>query len=207
MGQIVAVIRPTNDPISMRNGWANQSFLGREGDNEEERTMHTIAKLGLAAALLVGGANAAIAQVDVDAGVGADVSAGAGDTEVDTSVDTSTTGSISASDRNYGSVISSLRSGTSADLTAFDTSSSVNCVAISSLQGDAENNAEALDAALSSNESGLMSLRSSIEGNAELMTKLETSCAASIDDFGVEDVIAVETGTDGSFIFYVDDRA
>jgi hypothetical protein len=168
--------------------------------------MHTIAKLGLAAALLVGGANAAIAQdADVDAGVDAGASAGANGS--DTSVDASTTGSIGASDRNYGSVISSVQSETSADLTAFNESSNVNCVAVSSLQGDATANAQALDTALTQNQDNLMSLRTSIENNIGLMNELETTCAASIDDFSVENVIAVETAADGSFIFYVDDRA
>ena len=156
----------------------------------------------LAAALLVGGANAAIAQdTNVDAGMDA------GATGADTGVDTSTTGSIGASDQNYGSVISSLQSGTSTDLTAFNESSTVNCVSISSLQGDAGNDAAALDNAISQNQSNLSSLQSSIEGNSSLMSQLETSCSASIDDFNVEDVISVESGTDGAFTFYVDDRA
>ncbi|HEV7275279.1 MAG TPA: hypothetical protein VGN80_03235 [Devosiaceae bacterium] len=159
--------------------------------------MHTIAKLGLAAAVLMGGANAAVA-VDAKAGMKADANA---------AVDTSTTGSIGANDRNYGSVISSLQSGTSVDLTAFNESSTVNCVTVSSLQGNASNNAQALDNAISQNQSSLTSLQSSIEGNADLMSELETSCSASIDDFNVDDVIAVESGTDGAFTFYVDDRA
>lgn len=179
--------------------------------------MHTIAKLGLAAALLVGGANAAIAQVDVDAGVDAEVDAGAsagtsgtdtsGSADTDTSVDTTTTGSIGSSDRSFSSVVSSLESDTSTSLTAFSEGSTVNCVAISTLQGDATADAQALDAALTANQDKLMSLRTGIESNTALMTELETTCAAAIDDFSVEDVIAVETGTDGSFIFYVDDRA
>lgn len=177
--------------------------------------MHTIAKFGLAAALLVGGANAAIAQVDVDAGVdaGAKAGASAGTGGVDasgkagTSVDASTTGSIGSSDRNYGSVISSMQSDTSADLTAFNESTTVNCVAVSSLQGNAGGNAQALDNAISQNQDNLASLRTSIQGNADLMAELETTCAASIDDFSIEDVVAVETNADGSFIFYVDDRA
>lgn len=175
--------------------------------------MHTIAKLGLAAALLVGGANAAIAQVDVDAGVSAGATAGASTGGVDatgnagTSVDATTTGSIGSSDRNYGSVISSMQSDTSADLTAFNENSTVNCVAVSSLQGNAGGNAQALDNAISQNQDSLASLRTSIQGNADLMAELETTCAASIDDFSIEDVVAVEANADGSFIFYVDDRA
>jgi hypothetical protein len=157
--------------------------------------MHTIAKLGLAAALLVGGATVTIAE-DAAAGAKAGVKAG-------TAVDATTTGSVGT--QNYGSLISSLQAGTTADLTAFNESSTVSCVGVSSLQGGGD--AAALDNALTQNEANVTSLRSSIEGNAELMTKLETTCAASIPDFTVQDIISVETGADGAFTFYVDDRA
>lgn len=157
--------------------------------------MHTIAKLGLAAALLIGGANATIAQ---DAGAEAGAEAGA-------AVDPGTTGSIGQP--TYDSLITSLQAGTAPDLTTFTASSTVNCVGISSLQGDATADPAALDTALTDNQDAMTSLRSSIEGNADLMTSLETTCAASIPEFDVQNIVAVEAGADGAFTFYVDDRA
>lgn len=157
--------------------------------------MHAIAKLGLAAVLLISGSSVAIAQ---DAGAGTDTSAGAR-----TTTDATTTGSIP---KNYGSVISSLQSAKMPDLATFDQAATVNCVGVSSLQGDATNNAQALDNALTQNEASVSSLRSSIQGNADLMGKLQTSCA-NVAGFDVNKIISVETAADGSFTFYVDDRA
>ena len=155
--------------------------------------MNTVAKLGLAAALLFGASGIAIAQ---DAGV----SAGAG---ASPSVDVTTTGSLG---KTYGSVVSSMQSNASVDLSAFTDTATVNCIGVSSLQGDAAANASALDNAISQNESKLMTLRTDIQANTALMTKLETSCAG-IADFDANKIISVETGADGSWTFYVDDRA
>ncbi len=153
--------------------------------------MNTVAKLGLAAALLFGATGIATAQ---DAGAAAGASP---------SVDATTTGSLG---KTYGSVISSLQSNATVDLSTFSDTAMVNCVGVSSLQGDAAGNATALDNAISQHESNLATLRTGIQANTALMTKLETSCAG-IADFDVNKIISVETGVDGSWTFYVDDRA
>ena len=158
--------------------------------------MNTIAKLGLAAALLLGGTAIVNAEDAAAPKLGAKAGANA-------AVDATTTGSIG---KNYGSLISSLQSGAAVDLSAFNESATVNCVGVSSLQGDANNNAAALDNAISKNQSNVTSLHAGIEANAALMTKLETSCAG-IAGFDVDKVLSVESGADGSWTFYVDDRA
>lgn len=151
--------------------------------------MKTIAKFGLAAALVMGSATIALAE---NAAMKAGVSAG-----VSTSVDTNTTGSIG----NYGSLISTLQAGTTADLSTWTDTSTVKFVTISSLQGQAGVNAQALDNALAKNREMMTSLQASIEANAALKAKIKAA------NYEVEDIIAVETGADGAFTFYVDDRA
>ena len=166
--------------------------------------MNTIAKLGLAAALVLGGTGFALAQ-DAAAGAKAGMKAGVGDAAAaSTSVDATATGSVG----NYGSVISGLQSSNTVDLTAFNDQSTVNCVGVSTLQGDASNNAQALDNAISKNQDKLTSLRTSVSSNTELMTKLEASCTtAQIEGFTPEDIVSVQSGADGTFTFYIDDRA
>jgi hypothetical protein len=174
--------------------------------------MKNLAKIGVAAAFVLGGASATLAQdtgvgVGVDAGVNAGVNAGAGGAGAGAGagvgVDTQTTGSVG----NYGGLISSLRAGTTTDLSTYTAGTSINCVAISNLQGEAAANAQALDNALSQNQARVTSLRTDIQGNAMLMQDLEAQCAAQIDDFDVQDIVAVQTDVDGSFTFYIDDRA
>ncbi len=152
--------------------------------------MKNIAKLGLAAVLLIGGT--AIANAEDIAAPKAGVSAGA-----NMGVDATTTGGLG----NYGALISTLQAGTVADLSAWTESSTVSFVTVSSLQGQAGANAEALDNALNKNPDAMTSLHASIEGNAALKAKIEAAGHA------VDDIIAVQTGADGSFTFYVDDRA
>jgi hypothetical protein len=161
------------------------------------------AKIGLAAALVLGSTGFALAEDAAAAGkVGA--KAGVGDAAAATSVDATATGSVG----NYGSVISSMQSSATADLTAFNDQSTVNCVGISSLQADATNDAAALDSAISANQDSLMSFRSSLQSNTALWTKLESSCTtAQIEGLTPEKILSVQTGADGTFTFYVDDRA
>lgn len=168
---------------------------------EEENLMNSIAKLGLAAALVVGSTGFGLAE---DAAAKAGVKAGVGDAAVGASVDATATGSVG----NYGSVISGIQSSATADLTAFNDQSTVNCVGVSTLQGDATNNAQALDNAISKNQEGLTTFRSSLQSNTALWTKLESSCTtAQIQGLTPEKILAVQSGADGSFTFYIDDRA
>jgi uncharacterized protein YlxW (UPF0749 family) len=159
--------------------------------------MKTIAKLGLAAALVIG-STAAFAE---GAGLKAGVKAGASTSGVSTSVDATTTGSVG----NYGSLISTLQAGTNADLTAFNDSSTINCVKVSSMQGSADANAQALDNALDKNQDKLTTLRSSISGNTAFVDKVEASC--SMPDLDTNKIVAVESGASGQFTVYIDDRA
>jgi hypothetical protein len=142
--------------------------------------MKTIAKLGLAAVLVLGGTSA-FAQ--------------------DAAVDTSTTGSVGT----YGSVITLLQSETSVDLTAFNESSTVNCVKASMLQGSPEADAQALDSAITEAGDKLATLRGGISGNAAFMDKVKASCA--MPDLDPNKIVAVESGTGGQFTVYIDDRA
>ena len=161
--------------------------------------MNSIAKLGLAAALVLGSGGFALAE---DAAAG--VKAGVGGAAAATSVDATTTGSVG----NYGSVITGMQSSATADLTAFNDQSTVKCVGISTLQSDASADAAALDTAITDNQAGLTTFHSSLQANSALWTKLESSCTtAQIQGLTPEKVLSVQTGTDGSFTFYVDDRA
>ncbi|MHB1104039.1 MAG: hypothetical protein ACYC0C_14945 [Devosia sp.] len=155
--------------------------------------MKTFAKLGLAAALVIGSSAFAMAEeAGMKAGIKAGIKAGAS-----TSVDATTTGSVN----NYGSLISNLQAGGTADLSTWTDTSTVNFVTVSSLQGQAGANAQALDNALTKNQEMMTSLQASIEANAALKAKIEAG------GYAVDDIIAVETSADGAIIFYVDDRA
>lgn len=155
------------------------------------------AKIALATALVLGSTGFALAEDAAKTGVNAAAAA-------TTAVDATATGSVG----NYGSVISGMQSSATADLTAFNDQSTVNCVGVSSLQPDATNDAAALDNAISANQEGLTSFRSSLQSNTALWTKLESSCTtAQIEGLTPEKILSVQTGADGSFTFYVDDRA
>lgn len=143
--------------------------------------MNTFVKLGLAAVLVVGGATATIAQ---------NAAAGA-------KVDTTTTGSIG----NFGQLISTLQTDTMADLSGWSDTATTNFVTVSSLLPGQGADPQALENALSKNQQKMAELHASIEANAALKAKIEAA------GYTVNDVIAVETTADGSFTFYVDDRA
>ena len=156
------------------------------------------AKIGLAAALVLGSAGFAVAE-DAAAKVGTDAAAAAS-----TAVDATATGSIG----DFSSVISGVQSSATADLTAFNDQSTVNCVGVSSLQGSAGADAAALDTAITDNKDALTTFHSNLQGNAALWSKLESSCnTAQIQGLTPDKVLSVQTGADGSFTFYVDDRA
>jgi hypothetical protein len=157
-------------------------FWGR-GDitREKDIEMNRLIKLGLAAAFVVGGASAALAQ--------------------------ETTGSIPSGSAatNYGELISKLPAVTAPDLTAFNDSSTINCVKVSTLTEDGSNNAAALDAAVTENQQALSTMQSSIQGNQAFLDKVQSSCAvASVEP---AKILAVESGADGAFTVYLDDRA
>ena len=160
--------------------------------------MHRLVKIGVAAAFIIGGASTAFA---VDAGVkagagvaaGATTSAGAG-----ADLDATTTGSISGS---FDSLMTSLNSTATVDLAAITDAADVKFVTVTALQGQAGADPAALDAALQSRTDAMATLHADINANAALKSKLEAA------GYQVDDVIAVESGADGTFTFYIDDRA
>jgi hypothetical protein len=170
--------------------------------------MKQIVKLGLAAVLALGASTAVLAQASVDAGAAAGA---ATDLEVKPdnmaaganaagSVDATTTGSVNA---NYGSLISNLQTSADVDVSGLASATDVNCVMVSSLQGDANNNAQALDNALSKNQSNVTSLQGKFD--ASLIGKVQTSCP-DVADLSATNIIGVETGADGAYTIYIDDR-
>jgi hypothetical protein len=154
-------------------------------------------KLGLAAALVVGGSSMGLAE-DVTTKAGAAANAAAG-----TAVDATTTGSVGTA--NYGSLVSNLRANKSVDLSAYGESSTINCVTVSSLQGDSDNGAS-LDNAISSSGDNLVTMRGEISSNQALWSDIEASCTG-VADLSVEQVLAIEGGANGAFTVYVDDRS
>lgn len=102
---------------------------------------------------------------------------------------------------NYGSLISSLQVGQSADLSTFASTSTVNCVKVSTLMADATADAAALDTAITENSAKVDSLKSTINANADLKAKLEAATCP------IDDVVAATTEADGHVTVYVDDRA
>jgi hypothetical protein len=161
--------------------------------------MHDFIKLGLAAALLIGGSAAANAE-DVKAGA----AAGA-DTSLTTSTDATTTGSVGAN-ANYGSLISNLQSSSANfDVSSYNDASTINCVTVSSLQGDTDNGAS-LDSALASSQDRRTTLQGDIQSNTSLWSDIQSSCTG-VADLQVQDVLAIESGADGAFTVYIDDRA
>lgn len=100
---------------------------------------------------------------------------------------------------NYGSVISTLQSGSSVDLGTLGGTTSVNVVGMSSIK--ANGNTTALDNALKKNGTTVAQLRTSIAANAALKAKIEAA------GFKTDQVIAIKSGADGSVTIFVDDRA
>ena len=141
--------------------------------------MNSIAKLGLAAALVIGSASGVIAAQH----------------EAAPSTDATTTGSISGS---FDTLMTTLNSTSTVDLAAVTDTTTINFVAVSTLPGA---DPAALDTALQGKTEQMASLHSSIEANAALKAKIEAG------GYTVDKIIAVEPAADGSFTFYVDDRA
>lgn len=143
--------------------------------------MNSITKLGLAAVLVIGGATVAIAAQDAAA----------------PSTDTTTTGSVSAGG-SFDTLMTTLDSTATVDLAAVTDATTINFVTVSTLEGA---DPAALDTKLQEKTDAMTALQASIEGNAALKSKIEAG------GYTVDKIIAVEPGADGSFTFYVDDRA
>ena len=98
---------------------------------------------------------------------------------------------------NYGSVISSLQSGSSVDVGTLG-GTNVNVVTMSSIK--ANGSTSALDNALKKNGSTVATLRTNVAANAALKAKIEAA------GFKADQVLAVKSGADGSVTIFVDDR-
>ena len=159
--------------------------------------------IGLAAVLMLGTASAASA-VDVKAGAQVDAGAAVSTDAAGAAADATTTGSVNAN-ANYGQLISGLNSNQEVDLSAFNDSSTLNCVTVSSLQGNSDNGAS-LDSAMTAGEAKKATLQGNIQSNTALWSKIQASCTG-IADLALEDVLWIETGADGAFTVYIDDRA
>jgi hypothetical protein len=106
-----------------------------------------------------------------------------------------TTGSIGGS---FDTLMMTLEGASSVDLAAVTEETTINFVTVSSLT-DAD--PAALDTALQADAEEMTTLHASIEGNEALKGKIEAG------GFAVDNIIAVEAAADGSYTFYVDDRA
>ena len=157
--------------------------------------MNRLVKLGIAAALIAGAASGAPLAEDTKAKVGTSAAAS-------TSTDATITGSVNA---NYGSLISGLQTFKAPDLTAFNSSSTVECVKVSSLKAEGNNNAQALDNAIDKNQAMLTSWQTGLESKTDLMGKIKTSCGLTAD-VEVEDILFIKSGTNNQFTVYFDDR-
>jgi hypothetical protein len=134
--------------------------------------------------------------------VGSDVSGSAGTMGKAKAEGTASGADKGASGETYGAVISSIRSGSSADvdLSSVEDSEDVNIVMLSSLKGKAASRANALDQALAANKTARTKLQAEIEDNDAISSKLEA------DHFTSKEVVAVKTSADGTVTVYVDDR-
>jgi hypothetical protein len=158
--------------------------------------------IGLAAVLMLSCASVAVAE-DVKAGAQLDAGAAVGG-DAAGAADATTTGSVSAT-ANYGQLISGLNSNQQVDLSAFNDSSTVNCVTVSSLQGNSDNGAS-LDSAMSKGAAKKTTLQGDIQANTAFWSKIQSSCT-NVADLAIDDILWVESGANGMFTIYVDDRA
>lgn len=160
--------------------------------------MHNFAKITIASILMMSGANLALAQdagVQVNAGAGTTVDAGAAGANVNAGV------SASAATDTFGSVISSVKTSADTDLSMVKEDTSVSIILLSSLKADGDMTAQSLDEALSTNGDAATKLHANVDANAALKAKIEAA------GYKVDDVVAVSTQADGTLIVYIDDRA
>jgi len=131
---------------------------------------------------------------EAGADAGADTDLGS-DLSADPGIDLGTT--AATGDANFGSVISSIRSGKmDTDFSSVTDESNVNVVRVDSLTG-ASDDPQALENAISQNQEEIDSLRSAIEGNDTIASKLEAESVSA------SDVVATEVGADGTLTVYV----
>lgn len=146
-------------------------------------------------------------ELDTGTGMEADTETGMdaeAETGMDAEAETGTT-EMSSDDEaklNYGSLISTLRSGSDAsvDLETIDDTAEIETVKLSEFQGEAASNAKALDKALESNAEELAATREAVSANATIGALLEA------EGFTADDVIAVSSDADGAVQIIVDDR-
>ncbi|MCO6383934.1 MAG: hypothetical protein JXQ91_12450 [Vannielia sp.] len=104
---------------------------------------------------------------------------------------------------NFGSVISGLNNGTTAqaaaDIEALGADVSVDTVLLSEIEG--AGNSNALDKALSTQADAMVSLHEAIEANSELTAALEA------EGFEADDVVGFESEGEGEVTLVIDDRA
>jgi hypothetical protein len=105
------------------------------------------------------------------------------------------TGSIAPT---FDTLITTMDTAATIDLAAVTDATTVNFVTVSSLQ-DAD--PAALDTKLQEMSADMTTLHASIEANAALKSKIEAA------GYTVDKVISVEAAADGSYNFFVDDRA
>lgn len=140
--------------------------------------MNRLLKLGLAAALLAGASSAALAQ---------DASSSTADKPSATAI----------MQPNFMSFLAKWDSSSDVDISGLTASSDVKFVTIESLEGW---DATKFDDEIGARTADLTALRTKLGADAELKTKLEAA------GYKIEDVVAIEGGTDG-YTVYVDDRA
>ena len=107
----------------------------------------------------------------------------------------------SGADMNYGSIISTLRTGALAnvDLSAVDSDSTINWVLLSQIEGSEQ--ANALDQALESDAQMVDDFQAQIGTNAALTAALVE------EGYTPEDVVAASVSADDSVTVVIDDRS
>lgn len=168
-----------------------------------------------------GGASVSVGAGGNGNGVGGDMSADAGvkagagvetapgqnksaDMNVTGGGNTEMAADAGASDEwNYGRVVSSIRTGTFADvdLSSVGDDAEFDIMALSGLKGEAAGNAQALDNALADNSATVDDLQAKVDANTDLAAKIEE------EGYSTEDVVAIYTKADGSYEVLIDDRS
>ncbi|RNF36225.1 hypothetical protein [Paracoccus methylarcula] len=151
--------------------------------------------------LEAGAETATDTELDSETGMEAETDAGM-EAETETETETTEMSSDEESKLNYGSLISTLRSGsdTAVDLETIDDTAEIETVKLSEFQGEAASNAQALDKALEDGADALAATREAVSANATIGALLEA------EGFTADDVIAVSSDASGAVQIIVDDR-
>jgi hypothetical protein len=110
---------------------------------------------------------------------------------------TTTQSATAIAQPNFDSFIPKIDASDDVDLSGLTASSNVKFVTIDSLEGW---DATKFDDEMGTRTADLTALRTKLSADADLKTKLEAA------GYAIEDVVAIEGGTDG-YTVYVDDRA